>query len=50
MAETHPRRQAPLNSRKSAKKNLSRFYPRNRLISLDPDEEIQGNPRKSNSS
>src|ERR1700733_5578482 len=29
-------------------KNFSRFYPCNPLISLDSDERIQGNPRKSN--
>ena len=27
-----------------AKKNFDRFMPRNPLISLDSDEEIQGNP------
>jgi hypothetical protein len=29
-------------------KNLGSFLPCNPLISLDPDERIQGNPRKSN--
>ena len=29
-------------------KNSSRFYPRNPLKSINSDEKIQGNPRKSN--
>jgi hypothetical protein len=36
------------NGTESADKNCSRFMPRNPLISLDSDERIQGNPRKSN--
>ena len=39
---------APLTSGKSDTKNFRRFIPRNPLISLDSDERIQGNPRKSN--
>src|ERR1700722_11699788 len=35
-------------SDKRPRKNFDRFMPRNPLISLDSDEEIQGNPRKSN--
>jgi hypothetical protein len=31
-----------------AYENLGSFYATNPLISLDSDEEIQGNPRKSN--
>src|ERR1700722_17192305 len=34
---------------KSARKNFSQVFSRNPLISLNPDERIQGNPRKSNS-
>jgi hypothetical protein len=33
---------------KSAAKSFCSIYPRNPLISLDSDERIQGNPRKSN--
>jgi hypothetical protein len=33
---------------KSAEKNFCSLCPRNPLISLDSDERIQGNPRKSN--
>ena len=33
---------------KRARKNFSAKIPRNPLISLDSDERIQGNPRKSN--
>ena len=47
-----PRPRAPVRrfSRqdKSAEKNCSRFMPRNPLISLNSDERIQGNQRKSN--
>jgi hypothetical protein len=40
---------AALHARgKSTRKNLPSFFPRNPLISLDSDERIQGNPRKSN--
>jgi hypothetical protein len=41
-------RRVRLRGEKTAKKNFSRFIPRNPLISLDSDERIQGNPRKSN--
>jgi hypothetical protein len=34
--------------RKSERKKLSPLFPGNPLISLDSDERIQGNPRKSN--
>jgi hypothetical protein len=37
------------NARRGFKKNYPRAKPRNPLISLDSDERIQGNPRKSNS-
>ena len=40
-AQTPPARKAP-------RKNFSAKIPRNPLISLDSDERIQGNPRKSN--
>src|ERR1700733_14956295 len=33
---------------KRREKNFPPFFPRNPLISLDSDERIQGNPRKSN--
>jgi hypothetical protein len=33
---------------RTAWKNTPRAFPRNLLISLDSDERIQGNPRKSN--
>jgi hypothetical protein len=33
---------------KSAEKNFPGFFPLNPLISIDSDERIQGNPRKSN--
>jgi hypothetical protein len=33
----------------TARKKRPRFLPRNPLKSLDSDERIQGNPRKSNS-
>jgi hypothetical protein len=33
----------------ATRKILAPFFPRNPLISLDSDERIQGNPRKSNS-
>src|ERR1700729_3308090 len=38
---------APKCNRKSARKNFSRFSPRNLLISHASDERIQGTPRKS---
>ena len=39
---------APLNARERREKFSSRENPHNPLISLDSDERIQGNPRKSN--
>src|ERR1700722_2019875 len=41
-------RSGAANGTESAEKNCSRFKPRNPLKSLDSDERIQGNPRKSN--
>ena len=35
-------------AKEEREKNLLRLVPRNPLKSLDPDERIQGNPRKSN--
>jgi ABC-type oligopeptide transport system ATPase subunit len=46
-----PRPHAPVPASRhgrSAEKNFARFMPGNPLISLDSDERIQGNPRKSN--
>jgi hypothetical protein len=39
---------AAANQGETDRKNLSRFVPRNSLKSLDSDERIQGNPRKTN--
>src|ERR1700744_5186001 len=39
---------APLNARRCREKILLAKRPRNPLKSLDSDERIQGNPRKSN--
>jgi hypothetical protein len=41
-------RSGAANGTKSTDKNFCALYPRNSLISLDSDERIQGNPRKSN--
>jgi hypothetical protein len=50
-AKTVGSRHAAVNtSGKSARKNFPRFISRNPLKSLDPNERIQGNPNKSNSS
>jgi hypothetical protein len=38
---------APLNARKGARKIFSAKIRRNPLKTLDSDERIQGNPRKS---
>src|ERR1700683_1394861 len=40
---------APLATEEAPRKPFARFVPGNPLISLDSDERIQGNPRKSNS-
>jgi hypothetical protein len=39
----------PVAPREAVEKIVPPFILRNPLISLDPDERIQGNPRKSNS-
>ena len=45
--DRRPRSGAPRHG--SAAKKLTRFIPHNLLISMDSDERIQGNPRKSKS-
>jgi hypothetical protein len=48
MASTTDARSGASNMRESARKNVPAKIPYNPLKRLDPDERIQGNPRKSN--